>query len=170
MGGGLCSEASLSMGCALLRQDIYSQAKVFFMMGLQACIGMEDRAHQQLPYLKLMRGMSACLEGERKYAAAMWCHTIIVEKLLPRSADAVARAHANVEWSALEIRCGLNDHSTTERLQAATRDLREAARIGDHRAPDLLDEALGELGELVPPGAPRKRLRRKTRLEDLDWT
>ena len=158
------------MGCALLQQDIYSQAKVFFVMGLQACTGMENRAHQQLPYQKLMRGMSACLEGEQKYAAAIWCRQIIVQKLLPRSVDAVTRAQANVEWCALEIRCGRNNESTVSRLQGATRDLREAARIGDHRAPDLLDEALGGLREIVPPWASRKRLRRKTRLEDLDVT
>ncbi len=153
------------MGCALLQQDVYSQAKVFFVMGLQACTGMENRAHQQLPYQKLMRGMSACLEGEQKYAAAIWCRQIIVQKLLPRSVDAVTRAQANVEWCALEIRCG-----RVARLQGATRDLREAARTGDHRAPELLDEALGGLSEIIPPWVSRKRLRRKTRLEDLDVT
>ena len=162
-------QAMLGMGCALLQVGLFDRAKAFFEMSLQSSRQMESAPpHQRLPFEKILRGLAACLEAEGKFEKAVDCLRVLAQKHTRRHSDSVTRADLHVEWCTLEIRCGRNNASTLARLQEATRVARQAAKMGDHRAPSLLDEALGALSEVVPQRVARRRLRRKTHLEDLE--
>ncbi len=139
--------AMVGMGFALINIGSFDQAKVFFELSLRSSNQMEDLRmerdlHQQLPYVKIMRGLAMCLEAQGNFDSAVNCLRLLVDKYAPRHSDTVIRAKLNIEWCTLELRCGRNNASTLARLQEATREVRSAAKMGDHRAPALLDEAL----------------------------
>ena len=161
------TQSYLSLGHAYLELEQYSDAKLFFHSGLNAC-GNVTVCPRQLPISKLLQGLAICYEKGGRFTLALGAHRVRCKRVLANENDAVVLARAEIEWSQSELRCGKQTANTADRLATITRTLRRSQKARDPRATDLLERSLRCLDQMWPDyRSDAKRIRTKTHLEDL---